>query len=288
MTTITRLAQTRRILQFHRKMTTKTRVNNDIDIAWRQDGNLSGPPVLFAHSLMCDHRMWDAAVSKLGDKYKLIRYDARGHGSTMATEPPYSIDTLAKDASGLLDALEIPKAHFVGLSIGGMVGQRLGIDYGEKIKSLVLANTSSTRAAPGVWDQRMAAVKKDGIESLVEPTINRWFTQEFIKKNPPGLETIRSAMRNTSLNGYLGCGAAVRDMDNGGKLGLINAPTLVISAAHDAGTTAEHGKALADGIAGSKFLLIEDASHLSAVEQPDIFYAAVREFLDGVEGSESA
>ncbi len=260
---------------------TTTRIG-DTEIAWRFDGRADGPVVVLSHSLLSDHRMWDDAITALGDKYRLLRYDTRGHGGSGATEPPYSTSMLAEDVVGLLDALRLDTVHFMGLSMGGMIGQRLGAEHPTRVHSLVLANTTGAAGPKAVWDERLAQARHHGLGALVEPTLQRWFTAPYLARKPVVIETIRAAMLATSLDGYVGCGSAVRDLDHAALLGRIAAPTLVISGEHDAGTTPDAGRALAAAIPHARFELIRDASHLSAVEQPQVFYGLVRSFLDGL------
>ena len=157
---------------------------NGVDVAYRYDGPKDGRVLLIANSLMANGSMWDWNVPALADRYRVLRYDKRGHGGSEVSPGPYSIAQLADDAVGLLDALGIEKAHFMGLSIGGMIGQQLGARYPERIYSLSLCNTASEMPPRSLWEERFEIAKSQGIAGLVDGTIKRWFTAPFIERAP--------------------------------------------------------------------------------------------------------
>ena len=262
---------------------TKTIHVNGVDIAYRFDGPEDGRVLLVANSLMANGSMWDWNVNAFADRYRVLRYDKRGHGQSGVAPGPYTIAQLADDAAGLLDALKIDKAHFMGLSIGGMIGQQLGARYGDRIHSLSLCNTASEMPPRSMWEERFATARSQGLPGLVDGTIKRWFTAPFIDRAPEDIEKVRAMILGTNVDGYIGCGSAVRDMAQSTMLLKIKAPTLVLSGRHDPACTVEQGIVLNRLIDGSKMVIIEDAAHLSNIEQPEQFNKTVREFIDSVD-----
>jgi 3-oxoadipate enol-lactonase len=256
---------------------------NGVDIAYRFDGSENGRVLLVANSLMANGSMWDWNVPAFADRYRVLRYDKRGHGKSSAVPGPYSIAQLADDAVALLDALSIEKAHFMGLSIGGMIGQQLGARYPERIYSLSLCNTASEMPPRSLWEDRFQTARTKGLAGLVDGTIQRWFTAPFIERAPQDIEKVRQMILGTNVDGYIGCGSAVRDMAQSTMLLKIKAPTLVLSGRHDPACTVDQGIVLNRLIDGSQMVIIEDAAHLSNIEQPARFNKAVRDFVDSVD-----
>ncbi len=256
---------------------------NGVELAYRLDGQPAGRVVMLSNSLMTDHTMWDINLPALTDRYRVLRYDTRGHGRSGLTPGPYTLELLAEDAIGLLDRLGIERVHFVGLSVGGMIGQQIGARFPERIYSLALCDTASEWRVRTVWDERFAIVAAKGIAGLVDSTITRWFTAEFIAANPETIDRIRRMIARTSQDGYLACGAAIRELAQTTMLLQIKAPTLVLAGRKDPACTVENATVIHRLIAGSKLVIIEDAAHLSNVEQPRAFNAALRNFLDGAD-----
>ena len=256
---------------------------NGVDVAYRFDGPEDGPVLLVANSLMANGSMWDGNVAALSDRYRVLRYDKRGHGASGVSNGPYTIAQLADDAIGLLDALQIDKAHFMGLSIGGMIGQQLGARFPERILSLSLCNTASEMPPRSLWEERFAIARAQGIVGLVDGTIQRWFTAPFIKRAPQEIEKVRQMILGTNLDGYIACGSAVRDMAQSTMLLKIKTPTLVLSGRDDPACTVDQGTVLHRLIDHSKMVVIEQAAHLSNIEQPEVFNRTVREFIDSVD-----
>jgi len=256
---------------------------NGVDIAYRFDGPQDAPVLLVANSLMANGSMWDGNIAALAERYRVLRYDKRGHGGSGLSAGPYTIAQLADDAVGLLDVLGIQKVHFMGLSIGGMIGQQLGARYPERILSLSLCNTASEMPPRSLWEERFDIARTQGIAGLVDGTIKRWFTAPFIERAPQEIEKVRQMILGTNVEGYIGCGSAVRDMAQSTMLLKIKAPTLVLSGRHDPACTVDQGTVLNRLIDGSRMVIIEDAAHLSNIEQPVQFNQAVREFMDSVD-----
>ena len=266
--------------QMHDAKTVKV---NGVDIAYRFDGPENGHVLLMANSLMANGSMWDWNVPALADRYRVLRYDKRGHGQSGVSPGPYTIAQLADDAVGLLDALGIAKAHFMGLSIGGMIGQQLGVRFPDRIYSLSLCNTASEMPPRSLWEERFEIARTQGIAGLVDGTIKRWFTAPFIERTPDDIEKVRQMILATNADGYMGCGSAVRDMAQSTMLLKIKTPTLVLSGEHDPACTVDQGTVLHRLIDGSKMVVLKDAAHLSNIEQPAAFNRSVREFIDSVD-----
>ncbi|HVR67892.1 MAG TPA: 3-oxoadipate enol-lactonase [Verrucomicrobiae bacterium] len=240
---------------------------NGTEIAYRLDGPENAPVVVLSHSLSTTMEMWRGQVPMLAAKYRVLRYDMRGHGESAAPQGSYNFDMLAKDVVGLLDHLKIERAAFVGISIGGMIGQGLGINHGSRLSGLVLANTTSEPPPKEMWDERIAQVEKGGMESQVQSTLGRWFTEPYRRGNPAVMEWIAGMIRNTPTAGLIGCGRAIQSLGYANHLRKITAPTLVIAGDQDLGTTPAMGKVIAGRIPQAQFRVIKGASHISAVEK---------------------
>ena len=262
-------------------MTQKISVG-DIEVAYKLEGPADQPVVLMSNSLMSDHTMWDPTVPALLGHYRLLRYDTRGHGQTTVTPGPYSIAQLADDAVGLLDALGIASAHIMGLSMGGMIAQQIGARYPDRVQSLLLCDTASEMPPRSMWEERLAIARKDGVAGLVDSTIKRWFTAPFIERTPQAIAKVRAMILGTPTEGYINCASAVRDMVQTTMLLSIKAPTLVMTGRQDPACTVEQSTVLHRMIDTSKMVVIEEAAHLSNIEQPEVFNREIRSFLDTV------
>ena len=254
-----------------------------VEMAYRFDGPEDGNVVIMSHSMMVDYSMWDDNVPALADRYRVLRYDIRGHGQSETTPGPYSLELLADDAVGLLDALGIEKVHFVGLSIGGMIAQQVGARYPERVYSLALCDTASEWPMRSVWDERFAIVAREGIAGLVDSTVKRWFTDDFIARYPQTIERVRRMIVRTGDQGFVACGSAVRELTQTAMLLRIQAPTLVIVGREDPACTVEQATVIHRVIEGSEMVILENAGHLSNIEQARAFDSALRGFLDRVE-----
>jgi 3-oxoadipate enol-lactonase len=254
---------------------------NGITIRYQVEG--SGPWVTLSHSLTCDLTMWDALAVALAPTFTVLRYDTRGHGQSTAPEGSYSFDQLVGDAIGLLDALNIERTHFVGLSMGGMIGQHLALAHSARLNKLVIANSTSRippEAGP-LWDERIAIARSQGCAGVVEGTLGRWFTPGFRSAQPLEAARIAKLIADTPAAGYIGCAGAIRALDITAQIGAIRAPTLVIAGADDPGTPPAMSEAIAAAIPGAQLEIIPSASHLSCIEQALTFNRLVAEFLKG-------
>jgi 3-oxoadipate enol-lactonase len=247
-------------------------------IALRLDGPVDRPPLLLSNSLGTTFRMWDAQMPRLSEAFRVIRYDSRGHGQSDAPAGDYSIARLAADALAVLDSLHIETAAFVGLSKGGMVGQWLGAHAPERLTRLVLANTAAWMGPASAWQSRIDTVMRDGMGAITEAVLERWFTPGFRDAAPEAVAPVRDMLLATAPQGYAGCCAAIRDMDQRESLSAICTPTLVIGGLQDPATPPDKAEEIAEGVAGSRLVML-DAAHLSNIEQPEAFTAALLDFL---------
>jgi 3-oxoadipate enol-lactonase len=246
---------------------------------YRLDGRDDRPVVMFSHSLGCDHTMWDPQAEALLSQFLVLRYDIRGHGATDASEGDYSSEMLARDALAIADGLGIERFAWCGLSLGGMIGQWLGAHAAERLTALVLANTSARFPDPTVMETRRRMVIDGGAAAVAEGAMGRFFTPETLAANPPRAASIRRVMLATSRIGYAGCCATVRDLDQVPDLARIRTPTLIVVGTRDVSTPWEgHGEVLAREIPGAKVVRLPTA-HLSNLEEPEAFTAAVQGML---------
>ena len=250
----------------------KIRVN-DIDIAYRWDGQSSGPVVMMAHAMGTSHRIWDLQMDALASDFRVLRYDWRGHGDTDAPPGPYSLQQFVEDAVGLMDALGLERVHWVGISTGGMIGQGLGIHAAERISSLTLCNTTSF-AGPWYKDwvaERQAVVRSGGMQPVWEMTKTLWFTDDFVASAGSDYTLIRDVFIATPVDGYLGGTSAVTHLAYTDDLHKIEAPTHVIAAGDDPVTPVEHSQSIANEISNSRLSVLEGQRHFSNVEMPGAF-----------------
>lgn len=254
----------------------------ELDVTYRFDGPADRPVLLMSNSLMSNLTMWDPTIPALADRFRILRYDTRGHGQTTVTPGPYSIAMLADDAIGLLDALGIRQAHIMGLSMGGMIAQQIGARYPDRALSLLLCDTASEMPPRSMWEERLTIARSQGISGLVDGTIKRWFTAPFIERAPQEIAKVREMILGTPVEGYMNCAGAVRDMAQTTMLLKIKAPTLVITGRQDPACTVEQSTVLHRMIDTSRMVVIEDAAHLSNIEQPTVFNREIRNFLDTI------
>jgi 3-oxoadipate enol-lactonase len=257
--------------------------SNGIKIECQLSGPEDAPVVAMSHSLASSSVMWDQQSAALEAHFRVVRLDTRGHGGSDAPAMAYSLDMLGDDLLGALDALGVGRFHWVGLSMGGMIGQNLALRAPGRIDRLVLCDTSSRLPpeAGAMWDQRIANAERNGMAVLLEETIARWFTPPFLRENPPVLATIRQQLLDTPVAGYAGCCQAIKGLDYLERLAEISHPTLVLVGEDDPGTDVATAQTIQAGIAGARLAILPSASHLSNVEQPAAFNDAVVGFLTG-------
>ena len=261
----------------------KTIHANGITMAYQIDGPETAPVVVMSNSLMSSLEMWDDTIGALTSHYRVVRYDTRGHGQSEVTPGPYSIELLANDLVGLMDALQIKKAHLVGLSMGGMICQFVGAHFPDRVASLSLCDTASEMPPRSLWEERFTIARQQGLGGLVDGTIKRWFVGGFIASEPAKIERIRTMILSTPVDGYIACASAVRDMAQSTMLLKITAPTMVLVGRQDPACTVAQATVLHRLIQHSSMHIIDDAAHLSNIEKPAQFNAALKQFLDSIQ-----
>ena len=236
------------------------------------------PVLVLSHSLGTNLSMWDHQAAPLARRFRVLRYDTSGHGASSAPPGPYSIEQLGGDAVRLLDELKIDRAHFCGLSVGGMIGMWLGAAAPERLNKLVLANTAPRIGTAEAWNARIAIVREKGLEPVAASVVERWFSPAFKAQNPGAVETARAMLLQSSRVGYTGCCAALRDTDLSETIRQVRAKTLVIAGSHDPATTPADGHFIAGQLEGARYVEL-NAAHLSNIEAAQEFTEAVLEFL---------
>lgn len=250
----------------------------DVSIHYQLDGDEKNPVLVMSNSLGTTLDMWAPQVEALSARFRLLRYDTRGHGQSQVTPGPYSIAQLGGDVLGLLDHLGIRKAHYCGLSMGGITGMWLAFSHPERIERLVLANTAAYIGPPENWTTRVAKVQQDGIASIASAVVSRWLTPDYAEKHPEQVAYLEDMLKATPAEGYAANCIAVRDADFRESIKKITAPTLVIAGTGDMPTPPADGRYLAESIPGAQYIELAGA-HLSNQQEPQRFSTAVLEFL---------
>ncbi len=247
---------------------------------YQLEGADDAPLLVLSNSLGTTLDMWLPQMPALLEHFRVLRYDTRGHGQSEVTPGPYSIAQLGNDVLALLDHVKAPRAHFCGLSMGGMTGIWLGIHAPNRIERLVLCNTSAAIGVPEMWNARIAQVRQGGMAVVIDAVLERWFTNDFLSHAPAQVDRVRSMLANTQVEGYVANCAAVRDMDQRADLGRIATPTLVIGGKYDKSTPPEHGELIAKAVPGARYAEL-NAAHLSNWEAAQAFTRHVVNFLRG-------
>jgi 3-oxoadipate enol-lactonase len=251
---------------------------DDVRLHVRTDGDPARPCVVLSNSLGTDLSMWEPQVSALARDFYVLRYDTRGHGLSGLGAVPVTLERLGRDVAGLLDALAIPRAHFCGISMGGMTGQWLGIHQPQRLGKLVLANTAARIGTPEGWSARAAQVRQAGMIGVADGAAGRWFTPAFIAREPRVVGRMIGHLREQVPEGYAACCDALAQGDLRGDVGSIAVPTLVVAGLHDPVTTVDDGRWLADMVPDAG-LAVVPASHISNIEATPEFTDAVQRFL---------
>jgi 3-oxoadipate enol-lactonase len=241
------------------------------------------PALLLANSLGTDLSSWDDVAARLVDHFRVVRYDKRGHGLTDAPTPPYRVDDLAADVVGLLDHLKIGHALVCGISVGGLVAQALALNHPERVGALVLCDTGARIGTVVSWEQRIAAVRASGLQGLESAMMERWFSKEFRERRSVDVRGYSNMLVRTTVDGYIGTCYALRDTDFRQTVARIKCRTLVLCGAQDIATPPELGRELARLIPGAEFSLIENAGHLSCIEQPEEVTGRMAQFFREVQ-----
>ena len=249
----------------------------DVQIHYREDGDPSGAPVVFANSLGTDLRLWDDVVPLLPPGLRLIRYDKRGHGLSACPPAPYSMGALVTDAERLLDHLGVRDCVFVGLSIGGMIAQGLAVKRLDLVRGMVISNTAAKIGTQAMWDDRIAAIRAGGIEALADAVMERWFSKAF--RATAELTAWRNMLIRQPAEGYMGCAAAISGTDFYTTTATLTLPTLAIAGTEDGSTPPDLVRETAELIRGARFHLIRGAGHLPCVEKPAEYAETLTAFL---------
>jgi 3-oxoadipate enol-lactonase len=254
---------------------------NGIRINVALSGNTSGSVVLMSHSLATSLDLWLPQLAALEPQFRVLRYDTRGHGGSDAPQGAYTLAQLADDAVAVMDALDIEAAHWVGISMGGMIGQAVALKYAARLRSLVLCDTAAVvpQEAQTVWQQRIEKARGKGMAALADETLERWFTPPYLATAPPGVHRIRDMILSTPVSGFIGCSEAIRRLDFLDRLGDIRLPTLIMVGEQDPGTPVANSEVIHSRIKGSRLQIIPSAAHLCNVEQAEAFNKKLIGFL---------
>lgn len=246
-------------------------------IRWREDG--AGAPVLFINALGSDHRIWDRVVGLLPAGVRALRYDKRGHGASEVRGRDWGMGDHVADAAAVMRAAGASDAVVVGLSIGGQIAQGLAAERPELVRGLVLCATAAKIGAPGIWDDRIAEIEAQGIETIADAVMARWFTRRFLRERPDEVARWRAALAGTPLDGYLGSCAAIRDTDLQESTSRLRIPTLALCGDQDGSIPPDMMRETAALIPGAAFRLIRGAGHMPCIEQPEAVAAEIGGFL---------
>lgn len=242
-------------------------------------GRPEGPALVFINSLGSDLRIWQDVAPAFADRFRVVLYDKRGHGLSDAPPAPYTLDDHASDLLALLDRLGVESAALVGLSVGGMIAQRIAVQAPHKVEALALCCTAAKIGTPDSWDERIAAVEDGGIEAIADNVLQRWFTPLFRQMRPDDVAGWRNMLVRTPRQGYAGTCAAIRDADLTADAGSITAPTLCVAGDQDGSTPAEVVRETAGLIPGAHFEVIEGAGHIPCIEKPAILTGLIKGYF---------
>ncbi|CAM3231871.1 alpha/beta fold hydrolase [Paenibacillus lupini] len=256
------------------------KTGDGVRIAYRIDGSAGKPVLMLGNSIATSMSMWDGQLAELSLHFRVLRYDYRGHGDSDTPDGPYSFDRLGRDVIELLDALQIDRMHFLGLSLGGVIGQWLGIYAPERIDRLILSNTSSYLGPADQWESLITSVLQPGkLPEFADMFMNNWFPSHMLVSDNALVASFRETVLATRPQGIAGSWAAIRDMDMRRTAALINNPTLVIAGQYDTVTLPSHSELLAETVPNAKLVILPSV-HLSNVEYQAEFLGAVLEFLE--------
>jgi 3-oxoadipate enol-lactonase len=250
----------------------------DLRMHYELDGPPTAPALVLSNSLGTNLSLWDSQLPVFAKNFRVLRYDSRGHGQTSVTQGEYSVEMLGRDVIQLLDALNLERVNFCGLSIGGMTGMWLAVNVPQRLGNLVLSNTAPKIGKPDTWNERIRAVRQGGTKAVAQQVIDRWFTTEFRADHPNEVAKTRLMIESTSTGGYTGSCAAVRDFDFWEKVSGIRAQTLVITGTHDSAAPPSEAQKLAKCIPGARYIELP-AAHISNVEAASRFTEEVSTFL---------
>ena len=254
---------------------------NGIQMNYELSGKKGSSVVVLSHSLASSLVMWNPQMDILTPYFQILRYDIRGHGGSDVPSGAYTLEVLRDDIIGLLDALNINQVHFIGLSMGGMIGQSLALGYPHRLRSLALCDTAPviSQEAQPIWQERINKTLSKGMEAQVDETMERWFTPSFLKQGSPMVEIIRKQILTTPVQGYIGCAEAIRKLNYLDQLSKIKIPTLIMVGEDDPGTPVSASEAMHKRLSNSKLVILPSARHLSNIEQAEVFNTTLLKFL---------
>ncbi len=255
-----------------------TFTSNDAQINYQSFGDATKPALIFSNSLGTNFKMWQAQIDFFQQDFFVICYDTRGHGASSAPQGPYSIDQLGQDVVNLLDHLNVEKAAFCGISMGGLTGQWLAIHRPERFNQVVVCNTAAKIGQEQAWNDRAALVREQGLQPIASTAASRWFTEPFIQSNATVVNNLQNDLAAGSAEGYASCCEALAKADVREQLKDITVPVLVVAGQQDPVTTVVDGQFMVERIANSQLFEI-NASHISNVELPNEFNQAVKQFI---------
>ncbi|MEQ9259661.1 MAG: 3-oxoadipate enol-lactonase [Roseovarius sp.] len=250
---------------------------DDVTLHYREDGEPSGAPVIFANSLGTNLHLWDPILPHLPPGLRLLRYDKRGHGQSSVPPAPYTMGALVRDAERLMEHVGMRDAMFVGLSIGGLIGQGLAAKRLDLVRALVLSNTAAKIGTREMWAERIAAVRAGGIEALADAVMERWFSRDFLAS--PELAVWREMLVSQPAEGYMGCSAAIAGTDFITPTSGLRLPVMGIAGSEDGATPPDLVRETTELVPGAQFHLMRRAGHLPCVEQPEAYAALLTKFL---------
>jgi 3-oxoadipate enol-lactonase len=253
---------------------------NGIQFQCKVDGPPRAPWIVFSNSLMTNLSLWDEQVAALGNSFRILRYDQRGHGGTASSPGKITFDLLADDAAALLDAFEVERAVFVGVSMGAVTALRMASSHPQRLAGVVACD-GQWAAPPGsaeLWEQRIQDAMKVGVEVLVEPTVSRWFGPEFVTANSPAIRQVRQMIRDTPVDGFVSCARALQQYDFRDDCAAIRLPVLLLVGAAD-GSLPQTMRSMHHAMPGSAFVEVAGAGHLPNVERPEAFLRAISPFV---------
>lgn len=254
---------------------------NNITISYEIEGPANAPVVTFSHSLSSNLELWELQLPELRDSYRVLRLDTRGHGNSSAPRESYTMQMLCEDVVGLLDHLKIDKTHFVGISMGGMIGQVLAVTHPGRVDKLVLCDTTSQvppEAGPD-WEDRIRKAEAEGMTALAQQTLERWLSEEYRRTHPQMTERIRKMIVRTPVPGYVGCCRAISRFDVATELPKVTAPTLIVVGEKDQSTPVATAEEIKRRIDSAQLVVMPNALHLTNIETADLFNRTLLEFL---------
>jgi len=257
---------------------------NGVALNYRIDGPAGAPWLVFSNSLATDLSMWDGEAAHYATRFRVLRYDTRGHGESGGTPSPYSLDTLVADAAGLMDQAGVARPIFVGLSLGGMTALGLALSRPEKLRAIAVcaARADVPDGFQKMWDERIGIARSKGMGALVDATVQRWFTAELLAQKPAFLGNVERMIKGTSVEGYAGCANAILGLDYFRQLGRIKLPSIFIAGANDVAAPSAHMKSMSEQVKGAGFVELNPSGHLVNLQQPQRFRQALDQFIQSV------